>query len=191
MDRHDKQARIRAAREWLGQADASLDRADDVKGDLKLMIAKAELAGAGPCRTTRKLKLWLSRGAALTVAVLIVLLIENGAALKEETQPEPMAAVDTLQAGGEEAQSEEELPKDRAAPQENLPAVAAVPPAEVENAAEALPTVSEKEAISREGTVEAGSPQGAASPHMTYHPPQVPAPDKQLLMQRAGEVLRH
>ncbi len=191
MDRYDKQARIRAAREWLGQADASLDRADDVKGDLKLMIAKAELAGAGPCRTTRKLKLWLSRGAALAVAVLLVLLIEHGVAFKEETQPEPMATVDTLQAGGAEAQLEEKLSQGKEIPLENLPAVATVPPAEVETAAETLPAVSERETVSREGTVEAGSPQGAASPHMTYHPPQVPAPDKQLLMQRAGEVLRH
>lgn len=190
MERHDKQARIRAAREWLGQADASLDRADDVKGDLKLMIAKAELAGAEPCKTMRKLKLWLSRGAALAVAVLLVLLIENGAALKEETQTESMAAVDALQAGGEEAELEEVLSQGKDVSEEKLPA-AAVPPAEVEPAAEALPAVSEREAAFREGTVEVGSPQGAASPHMTYHPPQVPAPDKQLLMQRAGEVLRH
>lgn len=190
MDRHDKQARIRAAREWLGQADASLDRADDVKGDLKLMIAKAELAGAGPCRTTRKLKLWLSRGTAFAVAVLLVLLIEHGVALKEEPQPESVATVDTLQAGGKEAELEEVLSQGKDVSEENLSA-AVVPPAEVEPAAEVLPAVSEREEISREGTVEVGSPQGAASPHMTYHPPQVPAPDKQLLMQRAGEVLRH
>ena len=35
---------IQAARAWLLQADKSLEREQDVQGDLKLMLAKAELA---------------------------------------------------------------------------------------------------------------------------------------------------
>ena len=37
---------IQAARAWLLQADKSLERENDVQGDLKLMLAKAELAQA-------------------------------------------------------------------------------------------------------------------------------------------------
>lgn len=37
---------IRAAREWLGQAEVSLEKKNDVRGDLKLMLAEAELKRA-------------------------------------------------------------------------------------------------------------------------------------------------
>ena len=53
------------------------------------------------------------------------------------------------------------------------------------------PAAAQEETASREGPFEAGSPQSAASPHLTYAPPGVPEPDKQRLMQEAGAVLRH
>ena len=37
---------INAARDWLQQADKSIERREDVQGDLKLMLAKAELKNA-------------------------------------------------------------------------------------------------------------------------------------------------
>ena len=37
---------IRAAREWLGRAENSLDKENDIRGDLNLMLAQAELQRA-------------------------------------------------------------------------------------------------------------------------------------------------
>ena len=37
---------IRAAKEWLGQAENSLDKEDELSSELKIMLAKAELKRA-------------------------------------------------------------------------------------------------------------------------------------------------
>ena len=189
MDKDSKRARIKAARDWLGQADDSLERADELQGDLKLMLAKAELEGASPGRRTLRLRKWLSRGAALAVAVLIVLAIENWPFGREPVQEDisPPVPVRSLESQPKEdkaaaGQAEEEIhgsgenPPPSGEPVEER--VVAVPP-QVQESAEA-----------REGTFEAGTPQSAASPHLTYAPPRVPSADQQRLMQEAGEVLR-
>ena len=44
--RNNLRKHINAAREWLQQADKSIERKEDVKGDLKIMLAKAELKNA-------------------------------------------------------------------------------------------------------------------------------------------------
>ena len=46
-DRSRLRRHVRAAREWLGRAEDSLDRAEDVRGDLNLMLAQAELTRFG------------------------------------------------------------------------------------------------------------------------------------------------
>ena len=38
-----KQQSIRAARDWLDEADASLSKGSGIRGDLKVMLAQAEL----------------------------------------------------------------------------------------------------------------------------------------------------
>ena len=184
MDRDSKRARIQAARDWLGQADASLDRKEDVQGDLKLMLAKAELEGASPGKKTRKLKCWLSRGAALALAVLIALFIENWS-LDSEPVQEPISVEEISAPDATEVNMAASVP-------ETAGEKMAQPQEEGENISLALqPAASQEEPASREGTFEAGSPQSAASPHLTYTPPGVPEPDKQRLMQEAGAVLRH
>ncbi len=45
---------VRAAREWLGQAEHSLERKDDVKSELKIILAKAELQRAEETKKPRK-----------------------------------------------------------------------------------------------------------------------------------------
>lgn len=186
MDRDSKRARIQAARDWLGQADASLDRKEDVQGDLKLMLAKAELEGAAPGKKTRMLKCWLSRGAALAVAILMALFIENWSPDREPVQePAPMLEVPAVVADEAEADRGAVVPE---AAGEQL----VQPQEDGENISLAMqPADNQEEPDSREGTFEAGSPQSAASPHLTYVPPRVPEPDKQRLMQEAGAVLRH
>ena len=161
MDRDSKRARIQAARDWLGQADDSLGRSDELQGDLKLMLAKAELEGASPGRGTRRLRKWLSRGVALAVAVLMVLAIESWPLGREPAQ-------------------------EKLAPPAEAPAAATETLAEKAGGDGQTPG----EAAASEGVFEAGTPQSAATPHLTYAPPQIPSADKQKLMQEAGEVLR-
>ncbi len=47
---------IEAAREWLDGAKVSFERENDVRGDLRVMLAKAELAHVGASEKTRRLK---------------------------------------------------------------------------------------------------------------------------------------
>ena len=185
MDRDSKRARIQAARDWLGQADASLDRKEDVQGDLKLMLAKAELEGAAPGKKTRRLKCWLSRGAALALAVLIALFIENWSQEREPVQePAPVEEIPAT-AGAAEVDRAVEVPE---AAVEKIAQSQAEDGGNISLAMQ--PADNQEEPASREGPFEAGSPQSAASPHLTYAPPSVPEPDKQRLMQEAGAVLR-
>ena len=188
MDRDSKRARIQAARDWLGQADDSLGRSDELQGDLKLMLAKAELEGASPGRGTRRLRKWLSRGAALAVAVLMVLAIESWPLGREPAQEKlappaeaPAAATETL---AEKAGGDGQTPREAAASEGS-----SLPPREVAEKP-APPLKVQEEPPAREGVFEAGTPQSAATPHLTYAPPQIPSADKQKLMQEAGEVLR-
>ena len=71
MDRRSQQNHIRAARDWLGKAEDSLAQENDVQGDLKLMLAKAELAQVGQSHRSRTLSVWGRRGAAFLVAVAL------------------------------------------------------------------------------------------------------------------------
>ena len=67
---------IQAARAWLLQADKSLERENDVQGDLKLMLAKAELA-----QTRASHRSWLKR----IIPPLTALMIAGAAVLNDQT----------------------------------------------------------------------------------------------------------
>lgn len=87
MDRRSQQKHIRAAREWLGRAEDSLAQENDVQGDLKLMLAKAELAHVGQCPRSLKLAIWLRRIAALLVAIgLATAILWEPTALEPEVE---------------------------------------------------------------------------------------------------------
>jgi hypothetical protein len=64
---------ISAAKEWLGRAEKSLDQDNEVKGDLNLMLAQAELQRAKESKDMRKKSFlpWRHIASAL-VAVLLV-----------------------------------------------------------------------------------------------------------------------
>ena len=52
-NRRNLRRHINAARDWLLQAEKSIERKDDVRGDLKLMLAKAELQNAEKHRSQK------------------------------------------------------------------------------------------------------------------------------------------
>ena len=66
---------VRAAREWLGRAEDSLEQEDHIRGDLDVMLAQAELQRARETEEGRVRRRWLGRllpaGAAALVAALV------------------------------------------------------------------------------------------------------------------------
>ena len=66
--RQNLRRHIKAASDWLVQAEKSIESKNDVQGDLKIMLAKAELKNAEKHRKQTYLKKGLSLITALTIA---------------------------------------------------------------------------------------------------------------------------
>ena len=175
MDKRSQQNHIRAARDWLGRAEDSLARDNDVQGDLKVMLAKAELARVSQCPRSRKLALWGSRaGALLAAAGLAALgLWEPAPDIPDAEGPR----LDTIATGSPPAaQVEAPVPEKTAEPS---------PPPTVAAAEETAPSVAAAEP----------APQREMVANVLASPPTMkkdPLPDaaKQQLMQSAGKILR-
>ena len=63
---------VRAAREWLGQAETSLDKKEDIRGDLNVMLAQAELQRAKETKELTRAQRWLHRLVPAAAAFLLV-----------------------------------------------------------------------------------------------------------------------
>ena len=63
---------IKAATDWLQQADKSIEQEDDVKGDLKLMLAKAELKNAEKHQNSSRLIKFLSFVTDAAIAFIVI-----------------------------------------------------------------------------------------------------------------------
>ncbi len=68
-NRKNLQKHIRAASDWLQQADRSIERKEDLKGDLKLMLAKAELQNAEKHQNRSRLTKIFSFATAVLIAL--------------------------------------------------------------------------------------------------------------------------
>ena len=73
-------AHVKAAKDWLGRAESSLEKEEDVRGGLNLMLAEAELQRV---RETRKGK----RFARFVAPALAVLLALGGITLQRSAEP--------------------------------------------------------------------------------------------------------
>ena len=73
-------AHVKAAKDWLGRAESSLEKEEDVRSGLNLMLAEAELQRA---RETRKGK----RFARFLAPALAVLLALGGVAMQRSAEP--------------------------------------------------------------------------------------------------------
>ncbi|MBE6074414.1 MAG: hypothetical protein E7202_07780 [Selenomonas ruminantium] len=167
---------IRAARDWLGEAEHSLEHENDIQGDLKLMLARAELSQVQDSPRCAWLKCWARRLLPPVVAVLLVTagLMAGGRLAGDDTPPVPAAPAgeDTAETANVTPAVAEEPPQQQA--EEKASAVAA----DTETAgAKALELPAEPVA----------SPEKKAAV-----PVQEPVPDaqKQRLMQSAGKILR-
>ncbi len=177
---------VRAAREWLGKAEASLDRAEDVQGDLNLMLAQAELTRAKETERPGAKVVWARRIAAFSVAALLA-----GASLWAWRAGVPPAQEPPL------AEQRIEQP----AGMSQAPIVTAPPPA-----ANPLPVRTGQEAAAESppmqealvGEAEEPVPEPAVTMQETETPPADPLPreaslpseDMQRLMNSAGQSLR-
>lgn len=178
MDRRSQQNHIRAARDWLGRAEDSLARENDVQGDLKLMLARAELAQVGQSRRSRTLSQWGRRGAALLAALALAggVLWKNSPAATEVEQPVIVGSSSgntVQQMPAEDKQMDKAVDKTvEALPAESAPqaSMQAAAPPQPQQAAEAHPPI--------------------AAPAPPTVKPQPPDVEKQQLMQSAGKILR-
>jgi hypothetical protein len=181
MNRRSQTEHIRAAREWLGRAEDSLAQENDVQGDLKLMLAKAELAHVGHCPASRRLIVWGRRTLALLAAAGLAALIlwKPDANLSGgEISSEYTSAVSTQLPVESAAPARDIIPEPQpeqtvAAPE---PAVNSLP----------QPLVPDMEpAPEKNNMVKETAP---AAPSIEKNVP--PDVDKQQLMQSAGKILR-
>lgn len=191
-DRNQKQRRhIRAARQWLGEAEHSLAENHRVRGELKVMLAKAELARVEGTPGHRFVKKWSMR---LLPALVALVITGGGYAFWQSRSAVYTAATAPVQAEVDDVDAVE----DAAGPQEAPAAqvTAAVSAAETEPGpsapaehlpqaeAAAAPAVAQA-APAQERIPAATEPQPAAQ-----SAPKIPDDGMQKLMQTAGKTLR-
>lgn len=181
--RRTRKNHIRAARNWLGQAEHSLDQEDDVQGDLKLMLAKAELSRAADSPRVSRFKRW---GLRLLPAAAAILLAAAGMAVFQALPSEP-AAPQAVSLPVQETPAKKPLavgiPTDAPPDETDLP----VPEKK------SLPTEVDRRKVQEEPALPAANPPqhvSGASAAANPLPGQVPDAEKQRLMQSAGKVLR-
>ncbi len=181
MDKQkDVRRHIAAAKGWLKKADASLEQENDIQGDLKLMLAHAELQRAQEKNAQKLYVRWFKRLAPPVVACLLalagIIYIQGGQEPKAEkavgdslpvqaaAAPEmilPQASTDTeAYADSQDTVNMQELPRSY------------VPIVEAENI----------------DTYEASNDNDKTK--QSQQEPEVPAQELQKLMQSAGSVLR-
>ncbi|EKU72167.1 hypothetical protein [Selenomonas sp. F0473] len=185
-ERKDRQRSIRAARDWLAGAEHAIAGEDDLAGDLKLMLARAELTRLSDARRRRlgRYVRWILPPLA---ALAVWGIVSWGSAPPAQRAQSPVqpAAQSPVQTGEEGAPIAE-----TAQPPAGSPASAGldVPPAERVLA----------EAVRPPQTQEAGPPQhvplaesaAPAPPAQTNETSRIPNRDMQRLMQVGGKILR-
>ena len=179
-DRRERAKSIRAARDWLMGAENALAGEDDLAGDLKLMLARAELARVAADRRARfqRWSTWLVPSIAAAGVIAWMLW---GKTAVPETVPPPAAQEAAISV---EARAPVPDPTAFHPPEQPLPA--ATQSAEyVPSERESPPAADRVEESGRAADTEPVSPHlmSRASVHM-------PNADLQRLMQVGGKILR-
>ena len=178
-EREERKRSIRAARDWLAGAEDALAGADDVSGDLKLMLARAELA----CTTSTRRARLRRRARVLLPALAVIALALWGLWYAQVQEPAavPAAAVEEWAETPAAQSPVEEAP----APAPQVASAAPLPPHVTEDAA--APAVAAQDiAPAAEPVVhESAVPPAAHAPAS-----RLPSADMQHLMQVGGKILR-
>ena len=177
-EREERKRSIRAARDWLAGAEDALAGADDVSGDLKLMLARAELA----CTTSTRRARLRRRARILLPGLALVALALWGLWYVQGQEPAavPAAAVEE-RAEIPAAQSPvEEAP----APAPQVASAAPLPP-HVTEGAETPAAAAHETPAAAPAVHESAAPPAAHAPTS-----RLPSADMQHLMQVGGKILR-
>ncbi|SFT62080.1 hypothetical protein SAMN02910356_01372 [Selenomonas sp. GACV-9] len=160
---------IRAARDWLGEAEHSLEHENDIQGDLKLMLARAELSQVQDSPCCARIKCWGKRLLPPVVAVLLagIGILAWTRSSSEEPVPEGPVAAEITEPTADPMPTApaQQLPDNTVQP---ITADPAAREAEAPSVPDPLPQQEAPERPKRE----------------------LPDPQKQRLMQSAGKILR-
>lgn len=167
---------VRAAREWLGRAEDSLEQEDHIRGDLDVMLAQAELQRAQEMEEGLAQRRWLRRllpaGAAAVVAAFVW-------GVWVSVPPPLVDRPPIMTAAEREGSSSAPVPAAAAAP------VAIAPPPAPPMTAEISPVVEEP------SSVEVPISEKTAETELLPQPSvRIPSRDMQKLMSAAGQSLR-
>ena len=175
-DRRERAKSIRAARDWLAGAEDALAGKDDLAGDLKLMLARAELARIVANRRAR-LRRWAGwLLPPLAAAAAWAWLSWEPTAPPEETAIHAPLAVHSV------AEERAEAPApDTIAPVRHETAVSALQEVPAERTASSPQQISEP-------SVPAPPRESVSAAQNTIS--RMPDPDMQRLMQVGGKILR-
>ena len=184
---------ITAAKGWLSRAEDSLEQENDIQGDLKLMLAQAELKRAQEKNDKKLCVRWFKRLApgALACALALGGIIyaqqsEDSPSLPKQNQLTSTSLAEQASSSGagkdkamEAKKSHQNLSEER---EFDTPAYVQIQPNEEAHSEEVSNTIESR-------PVEVESQQ--ATPSLkNVQPSQVPAPAMQKLMQSAGSTLR-
>lgn len=184
---------ITAAKGWLSRAEDSLEQENDIQGDLKLMLAQAELKRAQEKNDKKLCVRWFKRLApgALACALALGGIIyaqqaEDSPSLPKQNPLTSTSLAEQASSSGagrdkamEANKSHQNLSEDR---EFDTPAYVQIQPNEEAHLEEVSHTIESR-------PVEVESQQ--ATPSLkNVQPSQVPAPAMQKLMQSAGSTLR-
>ena len=192
QDREIRQ-HITAAKGWLSRAEDSLEQENAIQGDLKLMLAQAELKRAQEKNDKKLCVRWFKRLApgALACALALGGIIyaqqsEDSSSLPKQNPLTSNSLAEQASSTGagrdkamEARESQQNLSEDR---EFDTPAYVQTQPNEEAHSEEVSDTIE-----SRPVEVES---QQAASSLKNVQPSEVPAPAMQKLMQSAGSTLR-
>lgn len=177
--RQEVRHHISAAKDWLNQAEDSINLENDVRGDLNLMLAQAELKRAQETKPQSLWLTWLKRLAPVTLAVCIaagVLYWWQDA--QNDTNKVNVPVMVESQTAAEESAIPEK------------PAEQAL----INNQQESLPQEQEVQpgsaVTSEAGQTEAARYAADNGQHQAAENPHLPPPEMQKLMQVAGKTLR-
>lgn len=184
---------ITAAKGWLSRAEDSLEQENDIQGDLKLMLAQAELKRAQEKNDKKLCVRWFKRLApgALACALALGGIIyaqqsEDSLSLPKQNQLTSTSLAEQASSSGagkdkamEAKKSHQNLSEER---EFDTPAYVQIQPNEEAHLEEVSNTTE-----SRPVEVES---QQATSSLKNVQPSEVPAPAMQKLMQSAGSTLR-
>ena len=190
-ERERRCAHIKAAKDWLGRAESSLERENDIKGGLSLMLAEAELQRA---RETQRMKRLVQ-----VLAPTLALFFALGGVFLYRALDSPAPSVE--QSYAESAPKKDHTPAVQEAQASPAASAADAP----HGAASASSALSEQPVVTSAPAKEAKTSADVQPAHPIQDAPQVepeqakvaaadivspPAHDLQKLMLSAGRILR-